>query len=139
MVLAQRLHGQETGKLRRRLNFGQTPFGATKHNQNPSNPGRSRISVVRVLPQQRVCHSECRKESARSRSGHNATLTATIPEGAAMIGEARNQDRPLTNPKAAERNVQIPLQTVRTRSRLSLSSPRAFERTRTHKKQLILH
>jgi hypothetical protein len=32
-----------------------------------------------------------------------------------MIGEARNQDRLLTNPKAAERYVQIPLQTVRTR------------------------
>ena len=35
-----------------------------------------------------------------------------------MIGEARSQDRLLTNPKAAERYVQIPLQTVRTRRRL---------------------
>ena len=56
-------------------------------------------------------------------------LTATIPEGAAMIGEARSQDSPLSKPKSAERYALLHLQTVRTRSRLSLSSPRAFDRT----------
>ena len=42
-------------------------------------------------------------------------LTATAPDGAAMRGGKRRQDSPLSKPKAAERYVQIPLQTVRTR------------------------
>jgi hypothetical protein len=66
-------------------------------------------------------------------------LTSTIPDGAAMRGGERSQDSPLSKPKAAERNVQIHLQTVRTRRILPPVIPHAFDRTRTHKKQFILH
>jgi hypothetical protein len=67
VVLAQRLHGLESRNLRHPLNFGQTPFGATKQNQNVSKPRRSRISMVCAFSPQRVCHSERLTESARSR------------------------------------------------------------------------
>lgn len=56
-------------------------------------------------------------------------LTATIPDGATMTGGERSQDSPLSKPKSAERYVLLYLQTVRARSRLSLSSPGAFDRT----------
>jgi hypothetical protein len=56
-------------------------------------------------------------------------LTATIPDGAAMIGGERSQDSPLSKPKSAERYALLHLQTVRARGRLALSSPRAFDQT----------
>ena len=118
VVLAQRLHGLESRNLRHPLNFGPTPFGATKQNQNVPKPRRSRISMVCAFSPQRVCHSERRKESARSRSGLDAMLTATIPDGAAMIRGKRRQDSPFPKPKAAERYAVLHLQTVRARGRL---------------------
>ena len=139
VVLVQYFHRQEARKLRCRLHFGETPFGATKHNQNASKPGRSRIIVVCVFPPPRRCHSERRKESARSFSGRDAMLTAAIPDGAAMRGGEQSQDRPLSKPKSAERYVFLELQTVRTRHRRALSSPRAFDRTCTREEKSILH
>ena len=46
-----------------------------------------------------------------------------------MTGGERSQDSPLSKPKSAERYVLLHLQTVRARSRLSLSSPGAVDRT----------
>ena len=63
------------------------------------------------------------------RSGLDAMLTATIPNGAAMIGGERTQDSSLSKPKAAERYVLLELQTVRACGRISLSSPGAFDQT----------
>ena len=124
VVLVRQFHRHEARKLRCRLHFGETPFGATRQDHSVSLPGRSRISVVCVLPPQRVCHSERRKEGARSRSGHDAMLTATIPDRAAMIGGERSRGSPHSKPKAAERYVLLELQTVRACGRISLSSPR---------------
>ena len=132
MVLAQRLHGQETGKLRRRLNFGQAPFGATKQNQSDSKHGRSRsarsassLHCMYVIP------------NGEGKVRAPATmLTATASDGAAMRGGKRRQDSPRSKPKAAERYVQIHLQTVRTRRLLPLSSPHTFDRTRPTKSNL---
>ncbi len=56
-------------------------------------------------------------------------LTATIPDGAAMLGGERSQDSPLSKPKTAKQYVLIHLPTHRTRHRLSLSSAHAFDRT----------
>ena len=67
VVLVRQFHRHEARQLRCGLHFGETPFGATRQDHGVSQPGRSRISVVCVLPPQRVCHSERRKEGARSR------------------------------------------------------------------------
>ena len=96
VVLVRQFHRHEARRLRCRLHFGETPFGATRQDHSVSLPGRSKISVVCVLPPQRVCHSERRKEGARSRSGHDAMLTATIPDRAAMIGREQSQDSPFS-------------------------------------------
>ena len=49
VVLVQHFHRQEARNLSCRLHFGETPFGATKQNQNASKLGRSSISVRCVL------------------------------------------------------------------------------------------